>query len=825
MDDLNERNEVITADLKREINRNRDLLLQQKEDHDLIRELHEMGKLEQERLIEVEAKLLEESQARVDVETKYAESIERVAYLTELLRSADDPKSDKIQHERKLVLLQDDRSREKEKDGANKKLLDFMQEKLNRAYEDKDTLTERLNDERRKSEKDREELDSLREEISTMCDEAVSQKDEIEQLKKKIIASDQLTSRLQSELDTAHALEVDLKAQIVQRNHDFEQSKRLLEGEQNKLQEIEQEVLQDLTRLETELEETRLAVRQKEDRIVELEQTNQTLVKKEKEQAECRSQEEQQRKVLADRTVEADLEISHSKEVIHNLTKELDSLRVEHKKKRKRNEELESKLQSLTESSTTLETKLRKSEQDRATFVEKIEFQREELSREKDRCKQALKQLEDTTVVLRNTQTALDTATTKHQQEVSFLETRMINKETMMEKKCNYLKKMVEQARGQTDDRNYVREVQEELLFATKELEEVNVNLVTLNRQLVLKQQEIDQQSDKIRQIEEIMSSSSGTTEKVKKNRAVILEGLINEIFIECSVPGAKPSTMTDKEKSIQIVQRIRELSADYKRVMLDREDIITQVAELNAKINSTNSELATLRQLASSAYTSTNSDKVVSDVQKDLDQVKNALERMTTYVRQRIQDGTFKIDLQSRKDAHDVDFELDNIDNEVRAKISPLEQSLVEFVRAKKLMEEHHKNEDRQVFVSEKSSGVLTSHYAVQTDPDEEYKSMQLEIDTLQDKLAASKEHCKQYKELLRKFTLQMQQQQVEKKVEQKEETHDAVEEPVIEEKEAETSSDSVVVVRHSSRKKEQQAPTSGGGYTSLYKHQKKKK
>jgi hypothetical protein len=547
LDELNQRNEILHLELEREKKRNRELLAQQQEDHDLIREFHELGTQDNERLALLESRLSEEIQSRADTENKHVQAREKIDLLTDLMREADNKsksnnnssESDgerrlRSEYERKFSLLQIDRDREKERDETNTKLLSIMQEKLNRALEERDTIAERLNDERRRQEKECEEIDSLRDEVCRMCDVAVKQREESDSLKKNLDSTLKVQEQLRNDLALSREEEAQLRDQLQQRNHDFEQSKLLLEGEQKKLLEIESEIFQNMSQIEEELANANEAIAARDQTIEELEQTKHDLIEKENIDKQEREKEEAQRCLLADRVVELEIDLSQKQDRLEKITVQFEMHQSENKRKGKKLEELTAEVKALTEISADLETKLRKAERERTTLNERLDFQKEELNVERARCQRTLNQLEDTTEALRSTQLSLNDTNTKHKEEITYLEVRTANKEAMLEKKCVYLKKLVEQARGSHADTNqHVRE--EELLSLMTQNEELSTKVLDVERRLVVKQQEIDSLNDKMRQIEEVTTMASPATQNKKgtnKDKVTVLEGLINEVCL-----------------------------------------------------------------------------------------------------------------------------------------------------------------------------------------------------------------------------------------------------------------------------------------------------
>jgi hypothetical protein len=213
---------------------------------------------------------------------------------------------------------------------------------------------------------------------------------------------------------------------------------------------------------------------------------------------------------------------------------------------------------------------------------------------------------------------------------------------------------------------------------------------------------------------------------------------------------------MNNREKAIQIVQRLREMGAECKRLLMERESQVTELTISNQKNTTMASEIDRLRVLTSTEFSDKNADSLVQDVQRDLQSVRDAIDVVVHYVKERIDDGTFCIDNAS-SDAYDIDFELDSMGNQVRATLEPLERSLVEVVRVKKLMEECNKA-DSLVVLRATSKSVCVHNYAVQTDADERLEELKKEVDDLNRNLISTRDRCKQYKELVRKFTIQLQ-------------------------------------------------------------------
>ncbi|KAL0483475.1 golgA4 [Acrasis kona] len=223
------------------------------------------------------------------------------------------------------------------------------------------------------------------------------------------------------------------------------------------------------------------------------------------------------------------------------------------------------------------------------------------------------------------------------------MEHRFKSKIDMLEKKSQYLKKMLEQSdrTKQTgeDSSEYVRDLQNQILSLLEDAGTRQDALSHVNLQVLSKEEEVRILNDKMSQMEDVMhklmsantsnpspaptptlKSSTTLKNQKAKNLSVKIQpkklsiktktdvvascispeqNLINEVFIDCCVSGAKPSSMTDREKCMRIMNKIRDLSQDCNKLREENFKLNEIVEGRDGKSQSNKEQLEYLKKFA----------------------------------------------------------------------------------------------------------------------------------------------------------------------------------------------------------------------------------
>jgi hypothetical protein len=496
--------------------------------------------------------------------------------------------------EQQVENLQHKLSSSLEDHDSTSKLLEILEGKLKRSNDTKDALADKLRKEEQRHDAESMELCNLRDEMTKVCEAIIAEKQHSEELEKELdeIRNDhqQLARELQELKQNEKGLKIELEKRTTEKNtlhNELEQLKTDKENMQFQAESKVESLVQQLNELKNE-------VQTKDQEIADLKRKEDELKTKVSSSTQKYNKELEARKIAADALDKKEIEFSTLNEKRINLQKRLEKESKTAKKvieEKHRLEELVAKAKLFQQDT---DSKLAKKEKEFERVYAKYSIIAEELEKEKHKSERMWEELEETVKLLKQVQADKSSSDKTSKKALEVMEHKYNNKINMLEKKCEYLKKMNDystsanrdSSNGEASaDQMIMKEQQERLLSLMTDQEMLALALNDVETHLLTKEKELEEANEKIRQMEDLLNNEhKKKTSEIKgqaTKKLLTLEKCIDEILLEVSIEGIQPSEMNPREKAMIIVSRIHEQKKELSRLLCERDHLNEEVNRL----------------------------------------------------------------------------------------------------------------------------------------------------------------------------------------------------------------------------------------------------
>ncbi|KAL9645184.1 hypothetical protein ABK040_002385 [Willaertia magna] len=517
-------------------------------------------KLKDERIERITKEMEREKKIRLDCEAKQSEMESTIEGLKQKITSAEE----EIETSSRLIEVLDTKlkiSNDRNKD---------LEEKLKRGEE--------------KREEESSELLSLREEMSNLCEIVLQEKQQSEKLQSELYHLKEFKQKLENDVNK-------FSSQLEEREEENRELKETVSKLEEQLETLskdskdtEQELndkVSDLEKALSEREKELEDVKEKEAHLCEQMESIKVLMEK------SRAKIVKGKTKIKDmeRRLETELEkTEHLSEKNTSLMRKLETVTREKYsmiEEFTQKEEMFSKIKDYT---TDLESRLAKKESEYERLSQKFNLCQEELQKEKAKSERSWKELEETVKIMKQSESEKESLEKvfKHEQEV--LEMKMNNKITMLEKKCEFLRKLseIKQSNVETVGDEQLQELKEYTNKLLCDIEHANETC----HQLELRVSEKDSQymlvNEKVRQLEDLLHCqhqqlNMPLKQNDLKKRLLTLEQSVDEVLLELSIEGITISKLAPREKAVLILEKYNEVKSELSRVTEEREQAIQE--------------------------------------------------------------------------------------------------------------------------------------------------------------------------------------------------------------------------------------------------------
>lgn len=448
--------------------------------------------------------------------------------------------------------------------------------------------------EEKKKETDNTELCSLRTEMIKLCETLLAEKQHSEALEKEL---DELRSNNEQIIKDLQ----EVKASMSISKSNFEKmsnEKHSIEIQlQDKVKEFEKMVYQlseKNTQLQKQYAEVTEELKLREQEISEIKKREEDSKNKINQSAQKLQKEVESKKNLLETLEKKNQEINQLQEKKAALQKRIEKETKTTKRfmeERMRHEELIKKYKAQVQQT---DNKLSKAEKDYECVIHRLAVIQERLEEDKIKNDRLSNELEEAVTLLKQTQMEKLNTEKEAKKMSEALENRLNNKIMLLEKKCEYLKKMnglsaKDASKTENNIDPYMKEYQESLLQLMNNQEELSESLYELECHLVAKERELQESQEKLRQMEDLLNSeykkkiNTQTVKGVKTDQSkkiLQLEKWIDEILVEVAAEGIQPSKMNSREKAMIIVEKIQENKKELARLLVGHDFPSDEITE-----------------------------------------------------------------------------------------------------------------------------------------------------------------------------------------------------------------------------------------------------
>lgn len=479
-----------------------------------------------------------------------------------------------------------------EDNDSTTKLLEIMEGKIKRANESKESLREKLKIEEKKREEENVELCTLREEMTKICETVIAEKQHSKDLEMELdeMRSDQ--QQMAAELQEARNTEKLIRSELERMLEDKIGVERILEEKQLEHEKTLETLSERIEQYETQQAESIGHIKGLEQEVRDLKARDDEFRSRLSSLSQKLQKETEMKNSLMESLEKRDQEICILQEKRNAIQKKLEKEVKFLKKLSDEKDSTEELLKKAKLHIQDVDAKLFRKEKELDRLVQKHNLMQQELEKEKIKSDRTWTELEDALRTLKQTQIEKLNIekSAKHCQEL--FEMKMNNKLNMLEKKCEYLKKLNDFSTNK-DENNmtevFVKEQQDRLIQLMSSHEELNetVNIVQTN--LFSKERELEHVTEKMRQMEDLLNAHhkkktndlKGTKNEQTAKRILQLEKSIDEVLVEVAVEGIEPSKMNYREKSMAIVAKVQQMKRELVQLLIERDSCCDEIYAL----------------------------------------------------------------------------------------------------------------------------------------------------------------------------------------------------------------------------------------------------
>ncbi|KAF0982820.1 hypothetical protein FDP41_010799 [Naegleria fowleri] len=509
---------------------------------------------------------------------------------------------------------------------TSNKLVEILDAKLKISNDRCKDLEEQRKQGELKREEESSELLALREEMSHLCESVLKEKLECEKKSQEISKLSSTQEKLETENDklsqNIRALEAEnteLKNLVEKLEHQIDEMGNEIDNSTKEFQEIKDSFSKRVEELEQQLamkEEEVSEMRQKEERTMfQLKELDifveRTKKKIEKERERTKEAEER-----------ANSEAAKAMQMINrnnSLLKKLDALtksNYEMADEIKDKEDLLIRFKNYTEE---VEASLAKKDSELGEAVQRLNVTHEELQKEKVKSERTWKELEESVKMLNQLQNEKESMEKKNSHAREVLEMKLSNKVSMLEKKCDYLRKLNEMStQPESDQINELKLVIEKV---TKENDKLSERATDLEISISTNECEMLKHLEKIRQLEDLLNNqanmqSASLKPTDLKKRLISVEKSLDEILIELSIEGITISQLSPREKAVIILEKFNDLKKECASLISVRDQQQAEVQRLKESKEKTEKQMMMLKDSLTSEVLERN-EECVKDLQE----------------------------------------------------------------------------------------------------------------------------------------------------------------------------------------------------------------
>jgi chromosome segregation ATPase len=469
-----------------------------------------------------------------------------------------------------------------------------MEDKLRHANQSKDSIMQRLQQEEKSRMEESLELCSLREEVSRLCESVLVEKQKSQELESHIDELQSTNIELSGQNKSLLDKERQANEEIASLKHELDDQLELVKDFEQKIQHSnEREQLlrsqhtETIENLDNQIKEFELLLEQKRDQLSSLEKNLDQTQTKLKEQVQYHEQDQAELTKVQQTcsTLESQVkELQDNKQV---LSKKLEKETKEKQALTENLKELSNDIPKLIESQQQLEEKLKQTKKELELINQKYLLATDDTQRERTKWERTWKELEETVKLNQQLQTEKRELESSQKYSSEMSQLKYMNKVTMLEKKCDYLKRM-----NTLDAKNAVTETQNQLFDLMAEHEKLTSVFQDLESILVEKEKQVEQFSQKLLQVDDLLTQQHKQSVEQQPNKTVknniILEKCIDEILLECTITGVIPSKLNAREKTTLVIEKIHDYVKELTNAIMERDQYKTKLDSITRDLSTT---------------------------------------------------------------------------------------------------------------------------------------------------------------------------------------------------------------------------------------------